>query len=120
MKTKRKKWFAQWTLHTYTDTATDTPDTPATPDDTSKKALGAGAVIGISFGSLTFVLGAAYLVLLFLFNKWILVDDKAIRVIPFALGYKEDMGRYLTFKFTFEYRADEEVYRTKDDTLNHK
>lgn len=79
--------------------------------------LGAGAVVGIVLGSLVFVVGAAYLVLFFLLNKWIKVGDKAVRVLRFALGKKDGTERYLAFPCKFAYRNKEEVFNTKQDAL---
>ena len=97
------------------------PDPEPTPEpiDPAKpnKGIGAGGVIGIVLGSLVFVVGAAYLVLFFLLNKWIKVGDKAVRVMRFALGSKDGKERYLSFKCKFEYRDKSEVFNTKDEAL---
>lgn len=100
-------------------TPTPEPDDSDTPEPIapSKKGLSAGAVVGIVLGSLVLVLGAAYLVLLFLLNKWIKVGDKAVRVMRFALGNKDGKERYLSFKLKFEYREKHEVFSTKDEAL---
>ena len=87
------------------------------PAKKDNKGLSAGGVVGIVLGSLVFVIGAAYLVLLFLLNKWIKVGDKAVRVMRFALGSKDGKERYLSFKFKFEYREKHEVFNTKDEAL---
>ena len=90
---------------------------PVDPAKPSGKGIGAGGVVGIVLGSLVFVVGAAYLVLFFLLNKWIKVGDKAVRVMRFALGSKDGKERYLSFKCKFEYRDKNEVFNTKDEAL---
>ena len=103
------------------DTPTD-PTDPVTPtpgggESDAKKGLAAGAIIGIVLGSVAFVLVAAYLVLFLLLNKWIRVEDKAVRVMRFALGHKDGKARYLRLNFKFAYREKHEVFNSKQDAL---
>ena len=100
-----------------------TPPTPPGPTPTPsgggsvKAGLPAGAVVGIVIGSIVLALAAAYFLLLFLFNKWIRVGDKALRVFPFAVGRKEGKDLVFGFPFKFEYRPASEIYKTKDEAL---
>ena len=95
---------------------TPTPE-PVDPSPSPKGGISGGAVAGIVIGSLVFVIGAAYLVLFFLLNKWIKVGDKAVRVLRFALGKKDGKERYLAFNCKFQYRDKNEVFNTKDEAL---
>lgn len=82
-----------------------------------KAGLSAGAIAGIVIGSVVGFIGLCYLALFLLLNKWIKVDGKAVRVMRFALGSKDGKGRYLSYKFKFEYRDKEEVFKSKQDAL---
>ena len=62
-------------------------------------------------------MGIAYVLLMFVFNKWIKEGDKAVRVLRFALGSKDGKQRYLAFPCKFAYRNKEEVFNTKEDAL---
>ena len=53
----------------------------------------------------------------FVFNKWAKEGEKAIRVLPFALGKKDDKRRYMSFPFRFIYRSKSEVFKSKEDAL---
>ena len=100
---------------TPTPTPTPDPDDPVNPDTPSGSGLGAGAIVGIILGSVAVALGLGYLAIFFLFNKWIKVDDKAVRV--FKLGQKDGKTRLLRMPFKFEYRDIKEVFNTKSDAL---
>lgn len=84
---------------------------------TLKTGIPGWAVALIVIGSLFLILGLAYFLLFFVFNKWIKANDQAVRVMRFALGSKDGKGRYLSFKFKFEYRDKEEVFSSKQDAL---
>ena len=73
-------------------------------------------VFGI-LGGLILLVGIAYVLLMFVFNKWIKEGDKAVRVLRFALGSKDGKQRYLAFPCKFAYRNKEEVFNTKEDAL---
>ena len=72
-----------------------------------------GAVAAIIIGSILFVSGGLFAVAFFLLNKWIIVDDKAVRV--FKLNKKDDKNKLFTMKFQTQNRVDEEVFNSKDD-----
>ena len=67
-------------------------------------------------GGLIVLLGACYLLMMFVFNKWIKEDDKAIRAFKF--GRKEGKVRLLVMPLRFEYREEDEVFDNKEDALN--
>lgn len=90
-------------------------DNPSDPSS-SGKMPGWGVAL-IVIGSLLLALVGAYFVLFFLLCKWIKVGDKAVRVLPFALGKKDGQARVMSFPFKFEYRPNEEIYKSKDEAL---
>ena len=88
-----------------------------TPDPGSGSGLSVGAIVGIVIGSFFFALIVAFVLLMFVFNKWIKEGDKAVRVLRFALGSKDGKQRYFSLKFKFVYRNKEEVFNTKNEAL---
>ena len=63
----------------------------------------------------------AYFLLFFVFNKWIRDEkdeDKAHRVLPFALGEKDGKKRLFSFPCKIFYREKEEIYKSKKDALD--
>lgn len=103
-------------------TPTPEPDPDPTPTPTpsggsSKSGLPGGAVAGIVIGSIVLVAGGAYALGFFVFNKWIIVENKAVRVLPFAFGKKEEKSRVLAFPFKFVFRVESEIYKTKQEAL---
>lgn len=63
----------------------------------------------------------AYFLLFFVFNKWIRDEndeDKAHRVLPFALGEKDGKKRLFSFPCRIFYREKEEIYKSKKDALD--
>ena len=67
-----------------------------------------GIVLGIIL-----VLGVVYVLFFFVFNKWIMVDDKPVRV--FRIGKKNDNVRLLKMTFMVIYRDEEAIFNKKDD-----
>lgn len=80
-----------------------------------KSGLPGWALALIIVGSLLAVLGIAYCLLFFVFNKWIKKDDKAIRVFP--LGKKGEQVRLISMCCKVEYRKAEEVFKSKSEAL---
>ncbi len=100
----------------------DDPVGPVNPDDPSKptkKGLNGGAVAGIVIGSIVLLLCAAYLLLFFLFNRWVKIGEKAVRVFPFAFGKKDGKERLLAFPCKFVYKEKPEVFKSKEEALKH-
>lgn len=98
----------------------DDPVGPVNPDDPSKptkKGLNGGAVAGIVIGSIVLLLGLAYLLLFFLFNRWVKINEKAVRVFPFAFGKKDGKERLLAFPCKFVYKEKPEIFKTKEEAL---
>ena len=98
-------------------TPTPDPDPEPTPTPGSGSGLSVGAIVGIAVGSFFFTLIGAFVLLMFVFNKWIKEGDKAVRVLRFALGSKDGKQRYFSLKFKFAYRNKEEVFNTKNEAL---
>ena len=71
----------------------------------------------IVIGSLLLLICGAYFLLFFVFNKWIKEEDKANRVLPFALGEKDSKKRLFAFPFKVVYRSKEEIFKTKEEAL---
>lgn len=72
-------------------------------------------VIFIVLGAIILSLGIAYVLMMFVFNKWIRKDDKALRAV--MLGKKDNKVRLLVMPFRFEYRQEAEVFDTKQEAL---
>ena len=75
------------------------------------------AIALIIIGSVLLLLGVVYALLFFVFNKWIKKEDKAVRVLPFTLGKKDELFRVMAFPFKCEYRKENEIFKTKKDAL---
>ena len=69
----------------------------------------------IVIGGLLVLCCLCYLLLFFVFNKWIRKEDKALRAVKF--GKKEDKVRLLVMPFKFEYREESQVFDTKKEAL---
>lgn len=96
------------------------PDDPSNPDNPSKpsrKGIGAGGVVGITLGSIFLLIVGAWLLFMFVFNKWIKVGDKAVRAFK-LFGIKKD-GKYVVWGFPFRFttRDDLEIFSSKEDAL---
>lgn len=78
------------------------------------------AIALIIIGSLLFLLILAYFLLLFVFNKWIRKEDKALRAFKLFGIEKDDKYLLLVFPFKFDYRVEEEIFDTKDEALDNK
>jgi len=65
--------------------------------------------------SILLVFGIAYLLLFFVFNKWINKDGKARRVIK--LGKKDNNQRVMLMSFRMDNKPIDEVYNTKEEAL---
>ena len=89
------------------------PEQEPTPEGEEKKGLPDGAIAGIVIGAIALALSGAYFLLFFLFNKWIIINDKVVRV--FRFGKKEEEYRLLTFKFRKQLRTKDLVFDKKKD-----
>ena len=64
-------------------------------------------------GGIIIILGIAYLLLFFVFNKWTKVNDKTVRV--FKIGKKDEKIRLMKMNFIIIYRNEDEVFNLKND-----
>ena len=103
-------------IPTYHDTLVTKEQTYTKLVHDHKVAVACAVVFGI-LGGLILLVGIAYVLLMFVFNKWIKVGDKVVRVLRFKLGSKDGKVRYLAFPCKFAYRTKEEVFNKKEDAL---
>lgn len=68
--------------------------------------------LGIILG-IILVLGIVYVLFFFVFNKWIVVDGKPVRV--FRIGKKNDSVRLLKMTFMVIYLDEEAIFNKKED-----
>ena len=69
----------------------------------------------IVIGCVLLLCCGCYLLLFFVFNKWINKDGKAVRV--FKLGKKDDKVRVIIMPCKFEYKEETEVFKTKEEAM---
>ena len=81
------------------------------------KGLPGWGIALIIIGGFLVLCLACYFLMFFVFNKWAKEGEKAIRVLPFAFGKKDDKRRYMSFPFRFVYRPESEVFKSKEDAL---
>ena len=96
----------------------------------AKAGLPGGAIAGIIIGAILLTLGIAFLLLFFVFAKFIIVkekeEEKVVRAIKIGSDKKDDKNYYwmMTFKFRRELKPEEEVFNKKQDAeeflKNHK
>ena len=82
-------------------------------DVSAPNKLNGGIIALIVVGSVVALLGICFLLLFFVFAKFIIVDEKVVRAIK--LGKDDDQIKLLTFKFKKEMRPEEEVFNKKKD-----
>ena len=85
--------------------------------ETKSSSISVWGIILLVIACLILLLCLTYVLVMFVFNKWIKVGDKAVRVMRFALGSKDGKRRYLSFKCKFEYRDEKEVFKSKQEAL---
>ena len=74
------------------------------------------AIVLGSVGGFILLLVGIYFLMMFVFNKWIKKEDKAVRVIK--LWKKKDGSRLLiALPIKFTSRNDEEIFKTKEEAL---
>ena len=73
------------------------------------------AIALIVIGCVLLLCCGCYLLLFFVFNKWINKDGKAVRV--FKLGKKDDKVRVIIMPCKFEYKEESEVFKTKEEAM---
>ena len=73
------------------------------------------AIALIVIGCVLLLCCVCYLLLFFVFNKWINKDGKAVRV--FKLGKKDDKVRVIIMPCKFEYKEESEVFKTKEEAM---
>ena len=93
-----------------------------TTDETTYKELRndhitfVGWMIALAImGGIILSLFIAYILFFFVFNKWTLANNKAIRV--FKIGKKNDKIRLLTITLMIIYRNEDEVFNKKSDVI---
>ncbi len=79
------------------------------------KGLAGWAIALIVIDSLLVAMAMAYLAIFFIFNKWIVINGKAIRVL--VCGKKEDKTRVVTLFLGIEYRNANEVFNSQEEAL---
>lgn len=79
--------------------------------------LPGGAIACIVILIIVTILVCAYFIIFFLFNKWIIIDDKVVRA--FKVRKKDDEITLYTFKFKKEIRIKEEVFKKKKDAEDY-
>ncbi len=75
------------------------------------------AVVFIVLGAILLVLVGAWALMMFVFNKWIRREDKAIRVFKLFGIKKDDKFLVVSFPVKFEYKLDNEIFNTKEEAL---
>ncbi len=73
------------------------------------------AIALIAVACLAVVLALLYVLMFYVFHKWIKQDNKAIKV--FKCGHKHGKARLFTKSLKVMYRFDEEVFKTKEEAL---
>lgn len=84
---------------------------------TTGGGIPAVAVIFIVLGVILLVLVGAWALMMFVFNKWIRREDKAIRVFKLFGIKKDDKFLVVAFPIRFEYKLDNEIFNTKEEAL---
>ena len=75
------------------------------------------AVLLIVVASLAVIFALLYVLMFYVFHKWIKKDKKAMKV--FVCGHKHGRARLITQKLKVTYRYDEEIFKTKEEALKH-
>ena len=90
-----------------------TPD-PSSPS--TKAGLSGGAIAVIVIASILILLGGAWALMMFVFNKWIKIGDKAVRAFK-LFGLKNKEGKYIVWGFPFKFvtREEAEIFKTKEE-----
>lgn len=78
-------------------------------------AIPVWALILIILGGLLLIVCLIYLLMFFVFNKWIKKDEKAVRVVK--CGKKDDKVKLLTMSLKKEFRSENEVFKSKAEAL---
>ena len=73
------------------------------------------AIALIIIGALLLLCCLCYVLLFFVFNKWIRKDDKALRAVKF--GKKDNKVRLLVMPFRFEHREESQIFDSKSEAL---
>ena len=79
------------------------------------KGLAGWAIALIVIDSLLVAMAMAYLAIFFIFNKWIVINGKAIRAL--VCGKKEDKTRVVTLFLGIEYRNANEIFNSQEEAL---
>ena len=69
----------------------------------------------VVLGGIVALLAISYILMFFVFNKWIELGDRIVRAVK--LGHKKGKMRLLLMPFRFEYRDEKEIYNTKTEAL---
>lgn len=84
--------------------------------ETKSSSLPVWGIILLVIAGLILLLCLAYVLLMFVFNKWVKVGDKAVRA--FKLGKEKD-GKVLTLVFFLKFKkySSSEIFNTKQEAL---
>ena len=105
--------MGEFAFISHTDTDNGFIYTTTTP----ARGISPVAVVFIVLGVILLVLVGAWALMMFVFNKWIRKDDKAIRVFKLFNIKKDDKFLVVSFPVKFEYKLDNEIFNTKEEAL---
>ena len=83
------------------------------------RGINVGAVVGVIIAVVVLLLGLAYVLLFFVFNKFIVKDGKVVRA--FVINKNKEYSSLITFKCIKEVRNNEGIFKTQkdaEDSLN--
>jgi len=75
-----------------------------------------GAVVGVIIAVVVLLLGLVYVLLFFVFNKFIVKDGKVVRA--FVINKNKEYSSLITFKCIKEVRNNEGIFKTQKDAQN--
>ena len=83
---------------------------------TDIKGFPAWGIALIVIDSILVLIAMAYLAIFFIFNKWIVVNGKAVRVLK--CGKSEGKVRTITYVLSIEYVDESQVFNSKEEVLS--
>jgi|GEM_PF-1593173 len=80
------------------------------------RGINVGAVVGVIIAVVVLLLGLVYVLLFFVFNKFIVKDGKVVRA--FVINKNKEYSSLITFKCIKEVRNNEGIFKTQKDAQN--